>query len=63
MVGDGENDVAAMREADLGVLSLQQPGERSPVLYEVAGRTITDLVQVVGIASEIRDSEPNAYKR
>jgi soluble P-type ATPase len=53
MVGDGENDVAAMREADLGVLSLQQPGERSGTVREAAGRTITDLAQIVGIAADL----------
>jgi Cu+-exporting ATPase len=53
MVGDGENDVAAMREADLGVLSMQQPGERSESVREAAGRTITDLVEVVGIAADL----------
>lgn len=53
MVGDGENDVAAMREADLAVLSLQQPGKRSPLLLETAGKTITDLAEVVGIAAEV----------
>jgi Cu+-exporting ATPase len=53
MVGDGENDVAAMREADLGVLSLQQPGERSASVRSAAGRTITDLRQVVEIAANI----------
>ena len=53
MVGDGENDVAAMREADLGILSLQQPGERSAAVRSAAGRTITDLVQVVGIAADL----------
>ncbi|NLX50205.1 MAG: HAD family hydrolase [Methanospirillum sp.] len=49
MVGDGENDVAAMREADLGVLSLQQPGERSEMVRGAAGAAITDLGEVVGI--------------
>ncbi len=63
MVGDGENDVAAMREADLGVLSLQQPGERSPVLSEAAGRTITDLAEVVGITLELMGAEPYTDKR
>lgn len=53
MVGDGENDVAAMREADLGVLSVQQSGERSATVREVADRTITDLAEVVGIAADL----------
>ncbi len=57
MVGDGENDVAAMREADLAILSLQQPGERSPLLLATAGRTITDLAEVVGIAVEMLDGQ------
>lgn len=62
MVGDGENDIAAMREADLGVLSLQQPGERSETVRDAAGRTITDLAEVVGIAAGMSDG-PKAYKR
>jgi soluble P-type ATPase len=62
MVGDGENDVAAMREADLGILSLQQPGERSATVRDAAGRTITDLAEVVGIAAGLPGG-PKAYKR
>lgn len=57
MVGDGENDVAAMRAADLGVLSLQQPGERSATVRAAAGRTITDLVELVGIAADLVESK------
>ena len=57
MVGDGENDVAAMREADLGILSLQQPGERSAKVRDAAGRTITDLAEVVEIAAELWDTQ------
>jgi Cu+-exporting ATPase len=53
MVGDGENDVAAMREADLGVLSVQQPGHRSSSVRTAAGRTITDLAEVVDIVAEM----------
>jgi Cu+-exporting ATPase len=55
MVGDGENDVQAMREADLGVLSLQQPGDRSETVRDVAGCTITDLGEVVGILRGLAD--------
>lgn len=63
MVGDGENDVAAMREADLGILSLQQPGERSQTVRDAAVRTITDLGEVVGIVRAAQADEPKAYKR
>ncbi len=64
MVGDGENDVAAMREADLGVLSLQQPGERSEIVRETAGRTITDLSRGRRDRGQtLQQDRPKAYKR
>ncbi len=49
MVGDGINDVLAMRAADLGVLSIQQTGKCPPGLCEEADVVIRDIKEIIGI--------------
>ncbi len=49
MVGDGINDILAMRAADLGVLSIQQTGKCPPRLCEEADVVIRDIKEIIGI--------------
>ncbi len=49
MVGDGINDVLAMRAADLGVLSIQQTGKCPKLLCEEADVVIRDIKEIVGV--------------
>ncbi len=52
MVGDGINDILAMRAADLGVLSIQQTGKCPPLLCEEADVVIKDIEETIGIVEE-----------
>jgi len=54
MVGDGINDIAAMKKADYAVLTGQQPGERPKRLYEAADQVITEVREVVPIVQRLR---------
>ncbi|MCZ7398107.1 MAG: HAD family hydrolase [Candidatus Methanoperedens sp.] len=49
MVGDGINDLLAMRAADLGVLSIQQTGKCPKLLCEEADVVIRDIKEIVGV--------------
>lgn len=49
MVGDGINDILAMRAADLGVLSIQQTGKCPPMLCEEADVVIKDIKEIIGV--------------
>jgi P-type E1-E2 ATPase len=49
MVGDGINDILAMRAADLGVLSIQQTGKCPPLLCEEADEVIRDIKEIIEI--------------
>lgn len=49
MVGDGINDLLAMRAADLGVLSIQQTGKCPPILCEEADVVIGDIKEIIDV--------------
>jgi ATPase, P-type (transporting), HAD superfamily, subfamily IC len=49
MVGDGINDLSAMREADVSVLTVQQGGDKPEVLKATADYIIKDIGEVEGI--------------
>ena len=49
MVGDGINDLLAMKASDLGVLSIQQTGECPPMLCEEADVVIRDIKEIIGV--------------
>ncbi|MDO9540318.1 MAG: HAD family hydrolase [Methanocalculus sp.] len=61
MVGDGINDLRAMREADIAILSEQQPGERIEALKTAADYTIKEVYEVISIIEGIirSDQEKN----
>jgi len=52
MVGDGINDLAAMKAADIAVLTEQQEGERPKELIEAADHVIRNVCEVVTIVKE-----------
>lgn len=49
MVGDGLNDIYALRAADLGVLTLQQDSRPPPQLLSAADKVIWDIRELPGI--------------
>ncbi|MBP2132911.1 Cu+-exporting ATPase [Methanomicrobium sp. W14] len=52
MVGDGVNDIAAMKEADVSVLTEQQNSRKPKVLVESADHIIKEVSEVIGIAEK-----------
>jgi soluble P-type ATPase len=71
MVGDGINDLCAMQNADIAILTIQQPGERPEALYKEADHVIRSVGEVVPIVQALlaspnvcdRDACGAAYKR
>jgi soluble P-type ATPase len=43
MVGDGLNDLQALKASDLGVLTIQQDSHPSPLLFQAADEVINDI--------------------
>jgi len=53
MVGDGINDLLALRSADIAVLTTQQPGERPEHLYKAADHVVTNVSDVLLIVQDL----------
>lgn len=53
MVGDGINDLCAMRNADIAILTIQQPGERPEDLFKEADYVVKNVTEVVTIVKEL----------
>jgi Cu+-exporting ATPase len=57
MVGDGINDLSAMRAADVAILTEQQPGERPPELFSTAHHVVKSVDAVVPIVQKLLAQE------
>jgi Cu+-exporting ATPase len=53
MVGDGINDLCAMRNADIAILTVQQPGDRPEELYKEADYVVKNVGDVVTIVQDL----------
>ncbi|MFA5347650.1 MAG: HAD family hydrolase [Methanoregula sp.] len=71
MVGDGINDLCAMENADIAILTIQQPGERPEELFKEADYVVQNVKEVVTIVKKLisstghsdRDDCDASYKR
>jgi len=57
MVGDGINDLSAMRAADVSILTVQQKGERPDALCKQASYIIDDIRDVIGIVDKLNTED------
>ncbi len=57
MVGDGINDLCAMRNADIAILTIQQAGDRPEELYAAADHVVKDVSAVLPIVQELLTSQ------
>jgi soluble P-type ATPase len=59
MVGDGINDLCAMRNADIAILTVQQPGDRPEDLYKEADHVVKNVGEVVTIVQDLISAKKN----
>ncbi|TGC09031.1 HAD family hydrolase [Methanolobus halotolerans] len=55
MVGDGMNDILALRLADVGVLTVQQGDERPQILREAADVVVDNILEVATVVKNMFD--------
>jgi soluble P-type ATPase len=60
MVGDGINDLCAMRNADIAILTVQQAGDRPEELYAAADHVVKDVSAVLPIVQELLTSQKHS---
>jgi len=53
MVGDGINDISAMRNADIAILTIQQQGDRPEELYKAADHVVKNVSEVTAIVQDL----------
>ena len=56
MVGDGINDLCAMKKANLAILTEEQPGEKPGELYQAADHVVKNVREVVEIVKTLKDT-------
>jgi soluble P-type ATPase len=57
MVGDGINDLCALQNADVAVLTIQQAGERPEDLYKAADHVVKNVSEVLAIVADLLAAE------
>jgi soluble P-type ATPase len=61
MVGDGINDICAMKNADIAILTEEQPGQRPVELYEAVDHVVESVGDVVEIVRVLTRKESDRF--